>query len=157
MTWRIGLILALGYAATSAVAQAAEDPLEVCYRMADATARVDCFDHEMQRRHAAAAGTQKRAQDNVGLEGPELHKKLKEEGVAVEPVKPIVATITRLLPRSDNEYAFELDNGQTWEQAESKTDLYVKPHDSVTIKPGVLGAFYMTTSRSQRVRVHRIR
>ena len=150
-------MLALGYAATSPVAQAAEDPLEVCYRMADATARVACFDHEMQRRHAAAATTQKQAQDNVGLEGAELHKKLKAEGVAVEPVKPIVAIITRLLPRSDNEYAFVLDNGQTWEQAESKTDLYVKPHDSVTIKPGVLGAFYMTTSRSQRVRVHRIR
>jgi hypothetical protein len=125
--------------------------------MADATAKVECFDHEMQRRHGAAATTQKRAQDNVGLEGPKLHKKLKAEGIAVEPVKPIVATITRLLPRPDNEYAFELDNGQTWEQAESKTDLYVKPHDSVTIKPGVLGSFYMTTSRSQRVRVHRIR
>lgn len=157
MTWKIGLVLAVGCLTTAAVAQGAQDPLEVCYREADATVRVACFDHEMQRRHAAAATIQKRAQDNVGLEGPELHKKLKAEGVAVEPVKPIVATITRLLPRSDNEYAFELDNGQTWEQAESKTDLYVKPHDSVTIKPGVLGAFYMTTSRSQRVRVHRIR
>ncbi len=157
MTWKIGLILALGSAATFGVAQGSEDPLEVCYRIADASARVACFDHEMQRRHAAAATYQKRAEDNVGLEGKGLHEKLKEEGIAVEPVKPIVATITRLLPRSDNEYAFELDNGQTWEQSETKPGLYVKPHDSVTIKPGVLGAFYMTTSRSQRFRVHRIR
>lgn len=157
MTWTIGVILAVGCVATATLAQASEDPLEVCYREADATVRVACFDREMQRRHAAAATTQKRAQDNVGLEGPQLQRKLKAEGVAVEPVKPIVATITRLLPRSDNEYAFELDNGQTWEQAESKSDLYVKPHDSVTIKPGVLGSFYMTTSRSQRIRVHRIR
>jgi hypothetical protein len=157
MTWRIGLVLAVGCVATCAVVQGSEDPLEVCYREADASARVACFDHEMQRRHAAAAANQKRAQDNVGLEGPQLHQKLKAEGVAVGPVQPIVATITRLLPRSDNEYAFELDNGQTWEQAESKADLYVKPHDSVTIKPGVLGSFYMTTSRSQRIRVHRIR
>ena len=111
----------------------------------------------MQRRHAATATVQKRAEDNVGLEGPQLHQKLKEEGVPVAPVKPIVATITRLLPRGANEYAFELDNGQTWEQSETKADLYVKPQDSVTIKPGVLGSFYMTTSRSQRVRVHRIR
>jgi hypothetical protein len=125
----------------------------------------------MQRRHAtkpstpaataapgAAAADQNHTDENVGLEGTQLHKKLKEQGVETkpEPVKPIVSTIVRLLPRPDNGYAFELDNGQTWEQAESKT-LNVNPHDTVTIQPGVLGAFFMTTQRHQRVRVHRIR
>jgi hypothetical protein len=107
---------------------------------------------------ATAAANQQHTDENIGLEGKELHKKLKEQGVETkpEPVQPIVSTIARLLPRPNNEYAFELDNGQTWEQAESKA-LDVNPHDAVSIQPGVLGSFFMTTQRHQRVRVHRIR
>ena len=185
----IAVILTLGALPAIAAAQGSPDPLEACTKQTDATARLACFDHEMQRRHSttpaatstpaatgspaatttptatattAAPGTaaadRNHADENIGLEGTQLHKKLKEQGVETkpEPVKPIVSTIARLLPRPDNQYAFELDNGQTWEQAESKT-LDVNPHDTVTIQPGVLGAFFMTTQRHQRVRVHRIR
>jgi hypothetical protein len=188
----IAVILTLGALPAIAAAQGSPDPLDACAKQTDATARLACFDHEMQRRHATtpaatstpaatgrpaatttptvtatpaataapatAAANQQHADENIGLEGTQLHKKLKEQGVETkpEPVKPIVSTIARLLPRPDNEYAFELDNGQTWEQAESKT-LNVNPHDTVTIQPGVLGAFFMTTQRNQRVRVHRIR
>jgi hypothetical protein len=184
MARALGLLLTLGCCAAVTAAQGAQDPMEVCYQQSDTAARLACFDHEMQRRHAGAAvqatppaapaaatpttvtptaaprtaaAAKRPADDNVGLEGVALTRKLKEEGVQPEPVKPIVATVNRLLPRPDNEYAFELDNGQTWEQAEAKADLYVDRHDSVTIKPGLLGSFYMTTSRSQRVRVRRIR
>ena len=190
----IAVMLTLGAIPAIAPAQNSPDPLDTCTKQTDATARLACFDHEMQRRHAttpttptttpaatgtraattpptvtatpaatpaapaSAAANQQHADENIGLEGTQLHKKLKEQGVEPkpEPVKPIVSTIVRLLPRPDNEYAFELDNGQTWEQAESKT-LNVNPHDTVTIQPGVLGAFFMTTQRHQRVRVHRIR
>jgi hypothetical protein len=197
----MAVILTLGALPAIAAAQSSPDPLEACAKQTDATARLACFDREMQRRHATApttpaatstpaatgrpaatttpatattptvtatpaptaapataAANQQHADENIGLEGTQLHKKLKEQGVETkpEPVKPIVATIARLLPRPDNEYAFELDNGQTWEQAESKS-LNVNPHDTVTIQPGVLGAFFMTTQRHQRVRVHRIR
>jgi hypothetical protein len=188
----IAVILTLGALSAIAAAQGSPDPLDACAKQTDATARLACFDHEMQRRHATtpaatstpaatgrpaatttptvtatpaataapatAAATQQHADENIGLEGTQLHKKLKEQGVETkpEPVKPIVSTIARLLPRPDNEYAFELDNGQTWEQAESKT-VNVNPHDTVTIQPGVLGGFFMTTQRHQRVRVHRIR
>jgi|SRR5665213_1036979 len=157
MTRTIGLIFSVVCMAASVVAAGAEDPLEMCYRDADPTSRVACYDHEMQRRHATASAMPKRTDDNVGLEGKELHRKLKEEGVAEVPLKAIVATITGLLPRANNEYAFELDNGQTWEQSEPKANLYINLHDAVTIKPGVLGAFYMTTASSQRFRVRRIR
>jgi hypothetical protein len=186
----IAVILTLGALSATAAAQGSPDPLDTCTKRTDATARLACFDHEMQRRHAttpttpaatgtraattpptvmatpaatpaapvSAAANQQHTDENIGLEGTQLHKKLKEQGVETkpEPIKPIVSTIARLLPRPDNEYAFELDNGQTWEQAESKT-LDVNPHDTVTIQPGMLGAFFMTTQRHQRVRVHRIR
>jgi hypothetical protein len=174
----IGLVLTLGCFSALEAAQGSQDPLDACAQQTDANARLACFDHEMQRRHTttsasakpatqgtpasatppAAAVAQKRADDNVGLQGKDLQKKLKEQGTQTEPeaVKPIVATITRVLPRPDNQYAFELDNGQTWEQAESKADFYVKPHEAVTIESGVLGAFFLKTKTHQRVRVHRI-
>ena len=167
----IGVTLTLGCLSAIASAQNSPDPLDACVKQTDATARLACFDHEMQRRHAtppaapvaaataAASADPKHSDENVGLEGKQLHKKLKEQGVQSkpEPVKPIVSTIARLIPRPDNEYAFELDNGQTWEQAESKSGLNVNPHDPVTIEPGVLGAFFLTTKTHQRVRVHRVR
>jgi hypothetical protein len=183
----------LGALPAIAAAQSSPDPLDACAKQTDATARLACFDHEMQRRQAipsaatsapaatstppnattipagaaaptasagpaTAAANQQHADENIGLEGTQLHKKLKEQGVETkpEPVQPIVSTIARLLPRPNNEYAFELDNGQTWEQAESKA-LDVNPHDAVSIQPGVLGSFFMTTQRHQRVRVHRSR
>ena len=182
----IAVTLTLGALSATASAQSSPDPLDACAKQTDATARLACFDHEMQRRHATtpttpaqhahrdstphtttptvtappatAAANQQHTDENIGLEGKELHKKLKEQGVETkpEPVQPIVSTIARLLPRPNNEYAFELDNGQTWEQAESKA-LDVNPHDAVSIQPGVLGSFFMTTQRHQRVRVHRIR
>ena len=73
-----------------------------------------------------------------------------------EPVKPSFATILRVVPGPHNASAFVLDNGQTWEQVESMENLDVKLHDAVTIKPGILGAFFLITPRSQRVRVHRM-
>jgi hypothetical protein len=176
----IAATLTLGALSAIAAAQGSQDPLDACAKQTDATARLACFDQEMQRRHTAtptatrapaatarpaappspatATASQQHTDENIGLEGKELHQKLKQQGVESkpEPVKPIVSTIARLLPRPNNEYAFELDNGQTWEQAESKA-LDVNPHDAVSIQPGVLGAFFMTTQRHQRVRVHRIR
>ena len=165
MTKTIGLAVVLFLFPVICLAQSNQDPLEACYQGPDGAVRLACFNREMQRRHAAAAPATRApqgpppapAEDNVGLHGAELRKKLKEEGVAQGPVKPIVATIVHLLPRSYGEYAFELDNGQLWEQAEAMANLNVQAHDSVTIKPGLLGSFFLTTQRSQRVRVRRIR
>ena len=158
----IAVMLTLVARAAVAAAPSSPDPLDACAGQTDPTARLACFDHEMQRRHATTPATtpadQKHADENVGLQGKQLHQKLEEQGVKPEkePIKPIVSTISRLLTLPDNEYAFELDNGQTWEQAESKS-LNVNPHDTVTIQPGVLGSFFMTTEKHQRVRVRRIR
>ncbi len=105
---------------------------------------------------AAAANTA--ATDNVGLDGVQLQRKLKEQGAPKpEPVKPIVATLTRMVPRPQEQYLFVLDNGQTWEQAESKAHIYVQPNEIVTIEPGLLGSFFLTTPEHDRIRIHRIR
>jgi hypothetical protein len=159
------------------------DPLEACAQKADAAARLACFDQEMQHRHgtdvprqtpapvpaapaapvAAGAATApstaaSHAEENVGLEGAQLQKKLREEGVVEEShkPKPIVAQVSRALEHPDHRYTFVLDNGQVWEQVESKQGLFVNAHDTVTITPGVLGSFFLRTPKKLYLRVRRV-
>lgn len=178
-TKRIGLLIGLGLFCVHALAQGQPDPLEACYQQPDGAPRLACFNREMQHRKAAvaagatasppaavtaasppaaapAATTGTPAADTVGLSGSQLRKKLKEERIEPAAVKPIVAKVVRMVPRPHAVLAFVLDNGQTWEQTESMDNLDVKLQDTVTIKPGILGAFFLNTPRSQRVRVQRI-
>jgi hypothetical protein len=148
------------------LAQESTDPMEVCYRMSDADLRHACFDQEMQRRHTAganAAGTTAShptpavPDDTVGLDGKQLIIKRKQEGIQPEGVKPITAAIARLMPRPGHLYYFELDNGQVWESTDSEADLFLGPRDTVLIRPGVLGAFFLKTAEGRSIRVHRLR
>jgi hypothetical protein len=169
----IGFLVMTSLAATAA-AQPPADPLEACAQKADASARLACFDQEMQRRHAtnatpaapvgkaapapaAAAPTSKPA-DTVGLAGSQLRKKQREEGIVVEhPKKPsIVAQVSRAVAHPDHRYTFFLDNGQVWEQIETQQGLYVETNEAVTINPGTLGAFFLKTSKEKYVRVRRL-
>jgi hypothetical protein len=166
MAWIPFGMLLLGQFPATVLAQDSTDPMEVCYRMSDADLRHACFDQEMQRRHSAAAnGAGSSAPrsatvgptDTVGLDGRQLIIKRKEAGIQPEAVKPIVAAITRLKPRPGHLYYFELDNGQVWESTDSEADLFLGPHETVLIRPGVLGAFFLKTPQGRSIRVHRLR
>jgi hypothetical protein len=156
------------------MAQEATDPMEVCYRMADADQRHACFDQEMLRRHTAGSkaaathatpaapatpaksSTSATPADTIGLDGKQLIIKRKEAGIQPEPVKPLVAAIARLTSRPGHLYSFELDNGQVWESTDTQGELYLGPHETVSIRPGVLGAFFLKTAEGVSVRVHRL-
>lgn len=175
-------VLLLGCLATMAWAQQATDPMETCYRLTDPAAQLACFKQEMQRRHAAARGTSVApvtpvapvasvvpvepavpaathtpADDTVGLDGRQLRIKRKEEGIQAPTVKPIVATLTQLKSRPGHQYFFELDNGQVWESTDAEPELFPGPHETVTIRPGVFGAFLLKTQAGRSIRVHRLR
>ena len=181
MTKTMGLLISLGFFSTLTLAQGKPDPLEACYQQPDGAPRLACFNREMQRRQAAGsptvhagaaattapssaaaataaspAGDARVAADTVGLQGGALRKKLKEDGVKPEAVQPIVAKVVRMVPRPHSELAFVLDNGQTWEQVETLDGLNLELQDTVTIKPGILGAFFLSTPHRQTIRVHRI-
>jgi hypothetical protein len=152
-TRRIGIafcMLIFGQFSATVVAQESTDPMEVCYRMSDADKRHACFDQEMQRRHAKPA-------DTVGLDGKQLIIKRREAGVQPEPIKPITAAVAALKSRPGHQYYFELDNGQVWESTDSEGDLLLGPHETVVIRPGVLGAFFLKTPQGRSIRVHRLR
>jgi len=175
MVKTIGLMFGVGLFSTLATAQSTQDPLAACYQQPDGAPRLACFNKEMQRRQAASTASsattaapvasaaasappvvKTNSDENVGLQGEALRKKLKAEGIKTDPIKPIVATIVRLVPLPHDEQVFVLDNGQTWEEVGSMSNLNVKLHDKVTIKPGFLGGFFLNTPESQRIRVQRI-
>jgi hypothetical protein len=152
-TRRIGIaffMLMFGQFSAAVSAQESTDPMEVCYRMSDPDKRHACFDQEMQRRHAKPA-------DTAGLDGKQLIIKRREAGVQPEPVKPITAAVATLKSRPGHLYYFELDNGQAWESTDSEADLLLDPHETVVIRPGVLGAFFLKTPQGRSIRVHRLR
>jgi len=179
-----GLLLALWYCSATALAQGSTDPMEACSQLSDANARLACFDHEIQRRHAAAASThspanaapaspasatapaadtparavsQQPADDTIGLDGKQLLIKRKEEGIAPAAPTHIVAVLAQLRPQPGNQYYFELDNGQVWESTDNQGALLLGRHETVTIRSGVLGAFFLKTQEGNSIRVHRLK
>jgi hypothetical protein len=166
----------------AAVAQETPDPLEACSQVSDATARLACFDREIQRRHAAVAGAGSAAiaaaaaaaapapapipaavaghqpvDDTIGLDGKQLSLKRRQEGITPAAPTLIVAGLTLLQSRPGHQYFFELDNGQVWESTDNQGQLLLGPHETVTIRAGLLGAFFLKTQEGNSIRVHRLR
>lgn len=166
----VPLCLLLGYFWDPAVAQESADAIAVCSAVADAGARLACYDHEAQRRRAATRGTSAapvpaaapvapstKPDDTIGLDGKQLDLKRKEAGIQPVVVKSFSAALTRLKARPGHQYSFELDNGQVWESTDTEPDLFVSPHETVQIRPGLLGAFFLKTQEGHSIRVHRVR
>ena len=170
--WAALAVLSCALHSTVALTQDSSDPMEICSRISGSTARLACFDDEMRRRHAAAhlnhvapaaiaptpsppsavvpstaaSLTTARTQTSDGSAGPDRH-----------PPEPMVVTLTRLTQRPGHQYSFELDNGQVWESTDAEGDLFLGPHESVTIRAGVMGAFFLKTQSGLSIRVHRLR
>jgi hypothetical protein len=170
MTRTIGLLLLLGCCSATAPAQSAPDPMEACSQLGDASARLACFDREIQRRHAAVAASSSAthaapapaashtaADDTIGLDGKQLSMKRKEEGIAPAAPTLIVAELTQLHPRPGHQYHFDLDNGQVWESVDNQGQLLLAAHETVSIRSGALGAFFLKTQEGNSIRVHRLK
>jgi len=94
---------------------------------------------------------------DIGLQGSALRKKLKEEGKERQRPAPVSATVARLVPLSHSEYAFQLDNGQVWQQTDDRAGLSLKVNDPVTINAGSFGDFFFITPSKLHIRVKRLR
>lgn len=157
---------------TAAMAQQS-DAYHACAAEQDATARLACFDRVDSARHptasapsaapavsplpAAARVASSPVDPDIGLDARQARRERAQRG---EPEKAqpavIVATIVTVIPRSPFISAFELSNGQIWEQAESMR-FFAEPQQTVTIRPGLLGAFFLKNAAGVSVRVHRLK
>jgi hypothetical protein len=69
----------------------------------------------------------------------------------------LAAHITAVSQKSHGEFVVTLDNGQVWQEAEATSHLPLRAGDNITIKRGMLGAFYMSTRQVLGLRVTRVR
>lgn len=153
------------------------DAFDACAREQDPAQRLACFDRETAARHATgqapAAATPGKpvsapkpattsapipsANSDVGLDARQLRKERRERGEAAPaPPAPIAARVVRVIPRGPYISAFELDNGQIWEQSEA-AKFSAMPRDEVTIRHGALGSFFLKRANGPSVRVHRVK
>jgi hypothetical protein len=178
-------LLSFSLHAKVALTQTASDPMEVCFRVSDAAARLACFDSEMRRRHAAAtpapavvaapapapaasppaisqvpafAAAPAPAPAIAAAPAPAIAPAPPSTAASLTPApKPLVVALARLIPHPGHIYVFELENGQAWESTESVSDLFMGAHELVTIRPGVMGAFFLKTQEGISIRIHRLR
>ena len=129
------------------------DAFDACAREPDSAQRLACFDRAITARRGSdqAAAPTPQAKD--------VRQPRKERPVHDEPAPspaPIVARIVRVIPRGPYISAFELDNGEVWEQTEA-VNFSARPRDEVTIRPGALGSFFLKGADGPSTRVRRVK
>ena len=139
-------LLVLTAAAAPVGAQSPAKGLADCAGVADQQLRLACFD-ELAAEYAPGPGAaaDRETPEQFGLE----HK-------TPETVEEIRALVTRIDGNALGKMVFMLDNGQAWQQKDSKR-LIVHEGDEVKIKRGALNAFYLSAGDNRRIQVARIR
>ena len=142
------------------------DAFDACARTKDPAARLACFDRQVAARHAAEdRASPKQTHESASAISSVRPAPAQVVGSDVghgahraqpAPSAAIVATIVKVIPRRPLISAVELDNGQIWEQSEAKR-LSVRPQEKVTIRPGVLGSFFLKSADGRAIRVHRLK
>lgn len=174
----VGAVIVISSLSSVGVARQ-PDAFDRCALTKDPAARLACFDGAVAARRAAnsprtSATTTKHApvsnttakapaptaNRDIGLSGEQLRQERRERGEPEPPTAPapaaIVARVVRVIPRGPFVSAFELDNGEIWEQSEAKS-FSAEPREEVTIRPGVLGSFFLKNADGAVVRVHRVK
>jgi hypothetical protein len=85
--------------------------------------------------------------------------KRKEGTGTPEPAKldKLTARIASVSNKGTGEAIYHLEGGQVWVEAETESHIPLHPGEEVTIKRGVLGAFYLTAAEVRGLRVKRVR
>jgi len=164
-----GAAMAIALVSSGANAQP-PDAFDACAGTKDPAARLACFDRQVAARHAA----EDRAPPNRTHESASPISSVRPAPTQVvdsdvghnasdvghraqpAPSAAIVATIVKVIPRRPLISAVELDNGQIWEQSEAER-LSARPQEKVTIRPGVLGSFFLKSADGRVIRVHRLK
>jgi hypothetical protein len=168
--WASLCLLILVHLSTRAQAQEPADPIQACSRMTDTDARLACFDRVAAQQRAATHGNStapiapnvtaapnRPPEDTTGLDPEQIRMRRHKEGLPPEPTRIVVSTVARLDAQPSRHYHFVLDNGQVWASTNAESALFLRPHETVQIRPGVFGAFFLKTAQGSTMRVYRLR
>ena len=132
-------------------ALAAESTLPQCRSIADPSARLACYDALPLSATAGVAASQAPAPETPAQFG------LVREAAPVVELSSIESTIPGHFDGWYPNRRVRLANGQVWQVADGSTRLYELDNPKVTIRRGVLGAYYLDLSVDNRsIRVRRV-
>lgn len=73
-----------------------------------------------------------------------------------EPLREIVAVVAAVSAKPHGELVITLENGQVWAELATGSKVKVKPGDTVNIKAGTLGSFFLIAPNRRSTKVSRI-
>jgi len=139
----------------SAAALASETTLEQCRAIADPSARLACYDGLPLP--ANAGGPTAKVESKARLPETPAQFGLSREVTPSVDLASIESTIPGHFDGWYPRRRVRLANGQVWQVAEETTRLYELDNPKVTIRRGVLGAYYLNLSVDNRsIRVNRV-
>jgi hypothetical protein len=172
-TARIGLALLAGTLVQGlCFAESAEESVVECTRVADKNARLRCYDDHMTRlghkigteapsavkpSAPVSAPAESSKQSEFGA-SPELLRKQQASGAtSSQSSSELTARVRSVSELAHGELRIELDNDQVWVE----TQHWASPGrlaagDTVTLKHGTLGSFFLTRNSGPALRVKRV-
>jgi hypothetical protein len=174
---RLGALLASIALLTAPNSQAQTLDFGSCTRVDDSTARLACYDRAAGRPSmttappAATAGPVRTAPvappapaappaavDPVAKFGAaDTVVAKRQASVEKDEVKQVEAKVAAVRKRATGQHILTLDNGQVWEQTETRSEPQYAVGDVVVIRRGLLGSFILTlakgspSSRARRI------
>jgi hypothetical protein len=163
------LITALSGAGEAAAQQSLTDKLYACTGMADAQARLACYDAAVgQLKQAQSTGdvavvsradVQKAEKDQFGFSSPPQAAIIAGANApAAAELDNVKVTITAATKRADGKFRFTLDNGQVWDQTDTvRVRMLPDPPFAGEVSKGALGSFFLKPADKTAVRVKRVK
>jgi hypothetical protein len=140
--------------------QSAEESVVECTHVADKSARLRCYDDHMTRLGHAIASDAPVVSKPIAAEfgiTPELQRK-KRSGTSTDSQQSLVARVKAISARAHGELRIELDNDQVWVETQRPGN-FEPPAvgDTVTVRHGTLGSYFLSAQSGPALRVERVR
>lgn len=141
--------------ASAANTDALPAALKQCAAERDDARRLACFDAEVAR--LGALPPPPTPEQKFGARGELAQAQERKATPGESRLEKLEGKVTTLTTRLGGELVVTLDNGQVWQQLPIGETFRLKVGDQVTVKPGALGSYSMTSPYGRSAKVKRIK
>ncbi len=142
----------------AAQGEAVSPALGKCVAERDDARRLACFDAEMARLASRPpAPPPPTPEEKFGARG-NVARKIEQREQPQEPrLEKLEGTVSAIATRAGGGLVVTLDNGQVWQQLATGEGFRLKVGDQVTLKPGVLGSYFLEGPYGRSMKVKRVK